>query len=191
MNKRSILSFTTAALCALLLVPAAACNGDSDKDSDKGGTGEAELCTVTFTDGTQVVERKTEKGTALTDIPEPGTKKGYTGQWSENDFACIISDMTVQCVYTANDYKIYGTEGNVTDEYLIIDYPVISVTFDELYSVPDAERYGYIFVGWQIVDTSVMFENSGTYNEYAEDVTLVAVWEKDENSPRWDYSTNV
>lgn len=161
------------------------------EESSSGGEEKpAETCTVTFVDGESSTTRTVEKGASLTEIPDVGVKKGYTAKWDRTDFSSIDSDLTVTCVYTANAYTIY-LKASSEDVYEILDVTEIEVTFDGQYTIPDAERWGYTFVGWVLQGDTARFDKSGVYNAYDNDVTLVAVWEKDDTSERWTYSPAV
>ena len=84
-------------------------DGSSSEDStlDDSGEEETQLVKVTFKQNGQADIVKTlKKGEALTDIPTPASKTGYTVAWEPIDFTNITADVTVNAIETA---KTYGT----------------------------------------------------------------------------------
>ena len=129
--------------------------------------------TVTFVqDGCDDVVKSVLDGEALTDIPAPQDKVGYTVVWDTTDFSCITGNVTVNAVATANTYKITfdmnGGEGAPA---------TMDVTFDAPYELPAPTKTDYNFVAWMNGENALTA--TGTWN-IASDVTLVANWvEKD------------
>ena len=82
---------------------------------------EGEYYTVTFRqDGQKDVTRSVKAGEALTDIPTPVEKDGYTTIWDKTEFSSVSEDMLVLAIATANEYTIsfdlYSTWGEVSFE---------------------------------------------------------------------------
>lgn len=67
----------------------------------------ADKYNVTFVaDGKTVATKEVEWGGSLGDVPEVPVKEGHTAAWDRTDFSSIRSDVTVNAVYTANEYRI-------------------------------------------------------------------------------------
>ena len=170
--------FLTICISAILL---SGCNASTGELVPKK---EGEYYTVTFRqDGQKDVTRSVKAGEALTDIPTPVEKDGYTIVWDTTEFSSLSKDMLVFAVATANEYVIsfdlYSTWGEVR-----LEKQTQTVTFDSAYALETPTLYGFFFTGWEIKDKGTAFDGEGTYT-VAGDITLVPTWEKDEESYRW------
>ncbi len=136
-----------------------------------------ETVVVTFVQtGYTNVTREVTKGSALTDIPQPHEKTGYTVVWDRTDFSSITENITVTAVETPNEYTItYDLNGVEAD----IQSETMTVTYDAPYNLytPDCEEQ--IFLYWVIDGTQEKFTN-GTWNR-TESITLRAVWKLNES----------
>ena len=172
------LLFLIISICVLIL---SGCN------TPTGGTQSSEnsnYYTVTFRqDGQADICVEVEKDQALTDIPTPVEKTGYTLSWDRTDFSAITGDCIVYAVETANKYTITF---NLDSEWGTVDFDMQStmLAFDSEYAFSEPSLYGFSFKGWKIEETGTDFAQSGIYT-VAENITLVPTWEKDEDSNRW------
>lgn len=138
---------------------------------------------VTFiqADGTQIV-KTVQKGEALTDIPTPMSKTGYTASWEEIDFFNLTEDKTVNVVLTAKEYIITYDAGR-TDA--TVAKKTQTVTYDTAVTLATATctDRNQRFLGWDIQGT-VEEECLTKFDVYnvAENITLVAIWEKEFSS---------
>ena len=140
---------------------------DSSDDNQPGGGEEdetQETVTVTFKQAGQADIVKTlEKGTALTDIPTPASKTGYTVCWDITDFASVTEDMVVNAIETGKTYTV-TFEGNIGS----IAQQTLEVQYGEAYQLPQAlSGEEGIFKGW-------------TYNGQL--IASQGVWEMDSES---------
>ncbi len=125
--------------------------------------------TVTFVqEGQEDIVRTVKQGEALTDIPTPQTKKGYTVAWNQSDFSEIASNVTVLAVATANEYEITFDTLDAT-----LSENARKVTFDGEYTLPTLTKKGYEFGGWKNGDTLVATSGAWSIDS---DVELTAVW---------------
>ncbi len=139
--------------------------------SEEGGKEEEKTVyySITFKqDGEKDVVKKVEEGKALTSIPNPKAKTGYTVAWDVTDFSNLTADMTVNAVATPNAYTVTydangGTVASATAEF----------TFDAAYTLAEPTKDGYTFAGWMNGETPVAA--TGTWTT-ASNVTLVATW---------------
>ncbi|MBQ7924359.1 MAG: InlB B-repeat-containing protein [Clostridia bacterium] len=153
--------------------------GVAGEDSTGDGVGETmpalTYYTVTFLqDGQEPVERRVAEGTALTDIPLPKEKTGYTVVWEEADLTNIMRNIMVRAVETANTYTVtYRLNYN----YASMDKREEQVTYGETFTLetPTVTETGeYTFVKW--VDETTREEiKSGVYL-YPRDITVIGVW---------------
>ena len=126
--------------------------------------------TVVFKqEGQNDIVKTVEEGKALTDIPTPAQKTGYTTKWSVEDFSNITEDLTVTAVSTANEYTITydAGEGNVDVATQKVTYDAVPGTF----ATPTREAY--IFVCWTYNGNAILPTDVW---KIASDVTLVASW---------------
>lgn len=124
---RKFLATLLAVVMVAALVVFCSCGTDEpDTSSSTPEPAPAVYVTVTFVqEGQTDVVRNVEKGSALTDIPEPAQVKGYIVKWEEKDFGAIESDMVVNAVLTANTYTVtfdYGDSGFVGPATLTVTY---------------------------------------------------------------------
>ena len=136
-------------------------------------TPEVKSYTVTFEQYDQAdIKITVEKGKALTDIPTPANRTGYSVKWDKTaeDLANITQNLTVKAVYTANQYTVtYDADGG------IVDKSTETFTYDSPYTLQTPEKEDYTFLSWTHNGKAVAF--SGDKWNIAEDVTLVAAWQ--------------
>ena len=125
--------------------------------------------TVTFIEeGEENVIRKVEKDTALTDVPTPKPRTGYTVAWDKTDLSRITSDITVTAIFTPNKYVItYDANGGTVEK------SSQEVTFDAEYTLLIPQREGFVFNAWTGKNGAVAA--SGIW-KFAENVELTALW---------------
>lgn len=168
----------TICACAFVASCTAPKNDDSSstESSVTSSSEQAQTFTVTFKQaGAEDVVKTVKNGEALTDIPTPKAKTGYTVAWEVSDFSSITSNLTVNAVETANTYVVTydangGTVANATQ----------NVVFDEETTLLTPEREDYLFLGWTYQGNAVV--NSAKWS-IASDVTLVANWQ--DNRPNY------
>ena len=146
------------------------------------------IYTVTFVqDGYDNVVKSVLDGEALTDIPAPQAKTGYTVVWEEVDLSSVKGNMTVKAVATANKYTLtYDVNGGAA-----IDAQ--EVTFDAEYTLATPTRGEYTFAGWYVMDGDVMTETKFEAGTWTIDgnVTIGAKWTIDEGVYAMKYNFNV
>lgn len=121
--------------------------------------------------GVKDVVKTVEKGKALTDIPTPKAKTGYTVAWDTSDFSSITKNMTVKAIETPKKYTIVFDENG--GEELAAD--TLTVEYDSLYLLPKPTHLdGLFFKGWYVGETNV--ETSGIWRTDKE-LTVKAVWQ--------------
>ena len=149
-----------------------------DADVTLTATWELNVWTVTFVQaGEEDIVKTVEKGAALTDIPTPKAKEGYTVAWDVTDFSAITENMTVSAVETAERYNVTyelangeAMEGETVQE----------MTFGANYTLKTPTKEGYTFVCWKDKATNKNVPTQGNW-AIATDVTLVAEWTANEN----------
>ena len=172
----SLILCLTIAICAGSL---AACGGNS-KDSGYGNSqdtgSEATIYTVTFKQYNQPdVVKTVEEGEALTDIPTPVERTGYTVTWKTVDLTNITKNITVEAIETPNTYTItYDADGGK------VATPTQTVTYDQECVLATPEKEDYLFQGWTHNGNAVV---SGEKWTIAENATLVATWK--DNRPTY------
>ena len=118
---------------------------------DGGNESKKEYVKVTFKQvGQEDIVKTVEKGTALTDIPTPAAKTGYTVTWSVNAFANITENMTVNAEETAKTYTVV-----CKSPIQGITVGTISVTYGQAYTLPEVTVDKEYFLGWTYNGTSV------------------------------------
>ena len=129
--------------------------------------------TVTFKQYNQTdIEKTVREGEALTDIPAPAARTGYTVEWDKTaaDLASITQNITVNAIETPNAYTITYDAGEGS---MAIDTQ--TVTYDSVVTLLQPEgREDYTFQGWTYNGNAVV---SGSKWTIAESVTLEAVWQ--------------
>ena len=138
--------------------------------SSSNSSAQAQTFTVVFRQsGQNPIERKVKEGEALTNVPDPAPKTGYTVTWSVTDFSCVTKNMEVTAVETANTYTITYDAGEGT-----ASATTQKVTYDQApESFATATRAGYDFVAWTYNGKAVQATEIW---KIASDVTLVAEW---------------
>lgn len=131
--------------------------------------------TVSFVqEGQETKTITVEKGKKIDEsqIPQIITKRvGYTSAWEESVFSFIKSDLTVNVVYTPNEYKIFYYLEKGGEVY----YTQI-VTFDEEFTLLNgASESDKKFVRW----TCVNAEENIPQETWTKDgnLELYAIWE--------------
>lgn len=148
--------------------------------------------TITFMqDGKVVAVITVDHGSSLETTPLPNPVDGQTVAWDRTDFSNITEDLVVNAIlgafkvkYNLGTYKfanesvarsIESEGGKLSKEYEVVS-PNGSIVLLE------PTCYGYKFVKWQY--NGVDFD--GKNYSYGKDIEIVAVWEVDPDSPRWD-----
>ncbi|MDE5781510.1 MAG: InlB B-repeat-containing protein, partial [Lachnospiraceae bacterium] len=129
--------------------------------------------TVTFKDGSKVLETQSvESGKAAT-APEAIKKTGYTLSWDKK-FDNITADTTINAVWTANKYtvKFNKNGGTVSKKSKTVKYA------SKYGSLPTAKRKGYTFSGWYTSKTGGKKVTSSVKVSTAKTHTLYARWTK-------------
>ncbi len=142
-------------------------------------------CTVTFVQyGQEPVHVVVESGTgvAASQIPELFPRDGYDVAWEVVDLSTITESITVNAVYTPNEYQITLVGGK--GEFEGLDTKVVTVSKGALVStllkptlrseyfsegLPD-----YTFKGWKYGDKTLKNTDALTFT--AREVTLTAIW---------------
>ena len=91
----------------------------SNEESQSSVEEEIVTCTITFKqNGAENVVKTVTKGEALTDIPTPNAKTGYTVVWDVTSFTSVTEDMEVNAVEKPNTYTVTydANGGNVASE---------------------------------------------------------------------------
>ncbi len=138
-----------------------------------GGASSDKFYTITFVqDGCDSITRTVKEGDALTDIPTPQPKKGYTVAWETADFSSITSNLTIEANATANEYiityQIAEAEGETMEGAL-----TQTVTYDAPYELATPAKQNYDFLGWKANDE--LIAQTGTWN-IDSNVTLTPTW---------------
>ena len=146
-------------------------SSDNSSSESSSEVPETKVYTVTFKQFNQPdVTKEVEEGKALTDIPTPAVRTGYTVVWEEVDLTNITANITVNAVETANTYEItYDANGGS------VDTATQTVTYDSAYTLATPTYQDYKFLGWTYNGNAVTAEKWNI----AEDVTLVASWQDD------------
>ena len=169
--------FLSLLLCLTLTIGAATFTACGDNSGDSGNMGsELPTYTVTFKQYNQTdIEKEVEEGKALTDIPAPKDRTGYTVKWDKTaaDLANITGNVTVTAVETPNEYTItYAAGEGLTSP------ASQKVTYDKPFTLATPEeRAEYNFLGWTYNNAAVVNADKWTI---ASDVTLTAVWQAKE-----------
>lgn len=144
----------------------------------------AEPYTITFVqDGFEAIVIKLAQGATLTEVPQPTAVKGHTVVWDVTDFSKITETATVTAIVTPNTYVVTYNLGILAeDSHASISETTKDITFGDLYNLAIPTCYGYTFVKW--VDAGGNTVTNGTW-DIDSNVTLTAVWEKDNTSDRW------
>ena len=165
-------------------------NEGGEEGGEQGGETEKVMCTVTFKqEGCEDIVKTVEQGTALTDIPTPVAKDGYTVVWDVVDFSNIADNMEVTAEAIANIYWItYDAKGGS------MEASMQPVTFNEEYTVEaPATREYYTFGGWYVVEDGVVTDTEfvgGTWTTVG-DVEVAAKWTFEEGEYSMKYNFNV
>ena len=116
--------------------------------------------TITWkADGSAVYSETIAYGSAVTNVPEIPAKKGHTGKWGTYPATMPAKDVTVNVVYTPNDYTITWVVGD--DSYgTIFQYGTMPVFTGVTYK-PSTATTDFTFIGWDKEITTV--EDNETY----------------------------
>ena len=134
--------------------------------------------TYDFNNGSENVTEAFEEDSKIT--TKEASKTGYTFvEWQYNDSAwdfengVILDNMTLEAVYTANEYTVsFNSNGGTEIENA-------TVTFDAQYTFEAPERLGYTFDGWRNSKGDLLTDAQGkgkTAWNVAEDTALFAQW---------------
>ena len=171
-------------------------NGSSDNGGDSSnssGDGQTAQYTITFKQsGQEDVYRYVEEGEDLTDIPACVEKRGYTVTWDRTDFTDISTNIVVNAVEDANEYKIYYQD--IIEDYIPwgaeLEYDAEKemyyavVEYDATYTLVVCKNGQYITTT-QWKKDGVVYAATGVYQEI-KDITLSPVWEDSrENEEDW------
>lgn len=149
-------------------------DGSSSEDStlDDSGEAETQLVKVTFKQNGQADIVKTlKKGEALTDIPTPASKTGYTVAWEPIDFTSITADVTVNAIETAKTYTLVfdANGGSLTET-------TITVTYGQTYSLITPVYDTKLFIGWMYNGTNVSLSGTWEIDADGTELVLTAEW---------------
>ena len=149
-------------------------DGSSSEDStlDDSGEEETQLVKVTFKQNGQADIVKTlKKGEALTDIPTPASKTGYTVAWEPIDFTSITADVTVNAIETAKTYTLVfdANGGSLTET-------TITVTYGQTYSLIMPVYDTKLFIGWMYNGTNVSLSGTWEIDADGTELILTAEW---------------
>ena len=167
------------ASCGEMFQPIDSTSGSSSSNqssSDSSSDVEKQYVTITFQqEGQADVVKTIVKGTALTEIPTPASKTGYTVVWDETDFTNVTESMTVTAVATAKTYKIILNVGANAS----ISQTTITVTYGQAYELPTPTHQDKTFKEW--LYNNEKFEGKGTWElDVAEgELTVTAKWTVD------------
>ena len=153
---------------------------DSGDNNQPGGGNEdetEETVTVTFKqEGQADIIKILTKGTALTDIPAPVSKTGYTVSWDVTDFASVTEDMVVNAIETGKTYTV-TFEGNIGS----LAQQTIEVQYGETYQLPQAlSGEEGMFKGWlyngQMVATQGVWEMDSESGAFVLTAKWISAW---------------
>ena len=174
-------------LLALATLSLTCCAGGQENADEQQREQPASYIVTFVQNGQKNIVKEVERGATLTDIPMPVEKTGYNVSWDRTIFENITADITVNAVETAKTYTVSYDLGSLAeDKYASITSAKQTVTYDALYSLYVSECYGYDFVKWGF-NGAAFGQTEGIWT-MDNDVSLVAVWEKDSNSERWGWS---
>ena len=130
--------------------------------------------------GHAVVIREVKKGESLLNVPNPVQEDGYEIVWDKTDFTNLQENLTVEAIKTPKKYTItYDLGSRKDDDFASIQDDEQIVTFGEIIITYKPTCSGYKFTGWEIQGKDQTFTD-GKY-AYAEDLTLVAMWQVSDN----------
>ena len=153
-------------------------SSDSSSDSSDSSSQApvTEYVTITFQqEGQADVVKTIVKGTALTEVPTPASKTGYTVVWDETDFTNVTESMIVTAVATAKTYKVILNVGDNAS----ISQTTITVTYGQAYELPTPTHQDKTFKEW--LYNGEKFEGKGTWelDVAEEELTVTAKWTVD------------
>ena len=166
MQKRFRLASILALLCLICALCLTACKQEFKVVFDANG-------------GEFVSGREVQIVTSAEDITAPVyTRNGYDFDGWDTAIRNIKEDATVKAMWRAKRYDVALSSG----EYgAPLQTDSISVTYDSAVSglpTPVSNNPAYVFGGWVIQDTEKTIANGQIWQEYAQNVTLVATWVK-------------
>ena len=147
-------------------------SADDSTSEDSGEEDKKEYVTVTFIQsGEEAVVKTVEKGTALTDVPAPAVKTGYTVCWDITDFSNITENLTVNAVETAKTYTvIYRAED------ADLAQTTSTVTYGQKYELLVPNHADNVFLGWMYNGEIISMEGVWNIDAESGQVILVAKW---------------
>ena len=120
-------------------------------------------------EGKADIIRYVNEGEALSNIPTPAQKVGYTVTWEITDFSNVTQDLTIKTVETPNTYTITYDAGEGTPSVA-----TQTVTYDKApESFATATRDGYQLVCWKYEGKAILATELW---KIPSDVTLIAEW---------------
>ncbi len=130
--------------------------------------------TITFmADGEVVATRTVNEGDALTDIPEVPVKDGHNQTqpiWDVSDFGNIMSDMTVNAVYTRNTYTVtFMADGEVVATKNVIH----GDTLTDIPEIPEKTGHVQTAPTWDVSNFNNIMDNITVNAVYTKDVYIV------------------
>lgn len=113
-----------------------------------------------------------KKGESFDRVLRPAVRArtGYKVEWESADYSDITADMTVNAVFTPNNYQITVNENNGKENYKV------NVQYNRPYTIETPIKQGFVFVEWTSSDGSV-FASSGEYN-VSGNVYVIAKWKE-------------
>lgn len=148
---------------------------NNENNDDEENEGEKQSVTVTFKQaGKADIVKTVEKFTALTDIPTPVEKKGYTIVWDKTDFRNITEDIVVTAIETIKVYTI-TFEANVGTT----TQTTMTITYGDAYQLPQATSEDGAFKGWSYNGASVEMEGVWEMDIESNAIVLVAEWDSE------------
>lgn len=126
--------------------------------------------TLTFkAQGAADITRIAEYGSTLTDIPAVPEKIGHTGAWESNDFNNIVSNKTINAVYTPFQMTLTFKADGASDTIRTVPY---GGTLTDIPAVPGKTGKRGV---WSVTDFSNIVENK-TINGVYEDIWLTVTF---------------
>lgn len=142
----------------------------SETDQENSSETEKKGVSVTFRqNGVKDIVVTLTEGEALTNVPVPAEKTGYTVVWDRTDFSSITEDIVVKAIETAKTYtvKLQANGGSVAQETL-------TVTYGQAYELPTPAHSEHIFDCWTYAGEAL--EKQGVWELDADGIVLTVKW---------------
>ncbi len=128
--------------------------------------------TVTFIDTDEnSIFRYVSVGDDLTNIPNPTSKTGYNVSWDRTDFTNITENITVHAVSIAKTFTV-----NLNPNGGTISNSIITVTYDQPYSLEEPIHDEYMFDTWKYGEDSVSLSGVWNIDSNSDTIELIAYW---------------